>query len=74
MSHDLRSYARQTNFRLVLGFLLLLFILGDGLIYIFYGRNAAAMGLICLGMGLAPALLIWLVLMILGWMVSKVNR
>ena len=53
MSRDLRQYARQTNFRLIVGFILLLFIVGDGLIYLFYGQGAALMGLICLLGGFA---------------------
>ena len=69
MSRDLRRYARQTNVRLLVGFSLLLFIVGDGLIYVFYGRGAALMGLFCLAAGLAPLLLIWLVLWLMDWVV-----
>jgi hypothetical protein len=36
MSRDLRKYIRQTNVRLVVGALVLLFVVGDGLIYLFY--------------------------------------
>ena len=43
---DLRRYANQTNFRLIVGGLLLLFIVGDGLIYIIYGSAAAISGLL----------------------------
>ncbi len=43
MARDLRKYASQTNFRLVVGGLLLLFIIGDGLIYYFYGKGAAVL-------------------------------
>lgn len=71
MTRDLRRYSRQTNFRLLLGFLLLAFLLGDGLIYLFMGRNAALMGLVCLTLGLAPALLVWLLLGLMGWLVKK---
>jgi len=69
VSRDLRRYARQTNVRLLVGFSLLLFIVGDGLIYVFYGRGAALMGLFCLAAGLAPLLLIWLVLWLMDWVV-----
>ncbi|MCI0521550.1 MAG: hypothetical protein L0Z70_15000 [Chloroflexi bacterium] len=71
MPGDLRRYARQTNARLLVGFLLILFLLGDGLIYLFYGREAAWMGLICLLLGLAPAALVWLLLWILEWVVKR---
>jgi hypothetical protein len=62
MTKDLRRYAKQTNTRLILGGFLILFIIGDGLIYIFYGTGAAMMGLVCLFAGVFPLLLIWLAL------------
>jgi hypothetical protein len=73
MSRDLRQYARQTNFRLIAGFILVLFIIGDGLIYVFFGREAAVMGLICLVAGIAPVLLILLGLWIIDWIVRRNN-
>ena len=73
MGRDLRQYARQTNLRLIIGFMLLLFIVGDGLIYIFYGRNAALMGLLCLLAGLIPLVLILLTLWLIDW-VAKSNK
>jgi hypothetical protein len=74
MANDLRRYAKQTNTRLILGGFLILFILGDGLIYLFYGRGAAAMGLICLLAGLFPLLLIWLALTGIEWLSKRANR
>ena len=71
MTRDLRSYARQTSIRLLVGFFLLVFLVGDGLIYLFMGRNAAIMGLVCLVLGLAPAVLVWLLLVGIGWLVKK---
>ena len=71
MSRDLRRYARQTNVHLMAGFILLLFVVGDGLIYWIYGRNAALLGLMCLVLGLLPLLLIWLVLVGLEWWVKR---
>ena len=73
MSRDLRQYARQTNFRLVVGFFLVLFIIGNGLIYMFLGREAAIMGLICLVAGIAPIILILLALWIIDWIVRRNN-
>ncbi len=35
---DLRKYASQTTFRIVVGALLLLFIVGVGLIWVIYGQ------------------------------------
>jgi len=68
---DLRRYARQTNLRLFVGFLLLLFSVGLGLIYIFYGRRAAMFGLTCLFLGLAPLGLIFGGLWLLGWIARR---
>jgi TM2 domain-containing membrane protein YozV len=71
MTRDLRKYSRQTQNRLILGFLALVFFLGDGLIYLFWGREAALMGLICLLLGLTPAVLVWGFLILLDWLVRK---
>lgn len=74
MGRDLRRYASQTNVRLGIGGILLLFVVGDGLIYLIYGRGAALMGLLCLLLGLAPLALIWLALTGLDWVVKRANR
>jgi hypothetical protein len=74
MGRDLRRYASQTNVRLGIGGILLLFIVGDGLIYVIYGRGAALMGMLCLILGLAPLTLIWLALTGLDWVVKKADR
>ena len=68
---DLRKYERQTRFRLILGALLLIFIVGDGLIYVIYGPRAALMGLLCIGAGVLPVLLIIVILQIMDWVVRK---
>lgn len=73
MVSDLRRYARQTNVRLVAGFLLILFVIGDGLIWWFYGRQAALLGLVCLLAGLAPLILIALFLWLLDLVVQRNN-
>ncbi len=73
MGHDLRKYARQTNLRLVVGFLLILFLIGDGLILIFYGKGAALLGAICMVVGLVPIVLIILALWGIEW-IAKKNR
>jgi len=74
MTRDLRKYAKQTNLRLLIGFFVLLLLIGIGLIYLFYGRDAALMGLICTGAALVPAVLIWLVLWVMGYIVKKANE
>jgi hypothetical protein len=67
MSRDLRKYARQTNIRLAIGAVLLLFIIGDGLIYIFYGGGAALTGILCLLGGMIPVVLVVLILILFEW-------
>jgi TM2 domain-containing membrane protein YozV len=74
MTRDLRRYARQTNWRLLAGFIALLFIVGDGLIYVLYGAGAAVTGLLCLLAGLAPLLVIWLFLALLDWVARRANE
>ena len=73
MGSDLRRYARQTNLRLVIGFSLLLFIVGDGLIWLIYGRDAAILGFICLLAGLFPLVLIGLILWGMDWLLERRN-
>jgi TM2 domain-containing membrane protein YozV len=70
MSRDLRKFASQTNTRLALGGLILLFVVGDGLIYLVYGGSAALFGFLCLVAGLSPVVLIWLVL----WLIERIKN
>ncbi len=74
MSRDLRKYAEQTSVQLGAGALILLFLVGDGLIYFIYGESAAMMGLICFLIGLAPVLIIVLIMLLLNWIVKLANR
>ena len=74
MSRDLRSYARSTNVRLGVGAFFLLFVIGIGLIYLVYGREAALLGFFCLLAALVPILLILLVLWITDWIVKRAGR
>ncbi len=71
MSRDLRKYTSSTQTRLILGFLLLVFLVGDGLIFIFYGRGAGLAGLICLLGVLLPVLLVVFFLRIAERLVKK---
>ena len=71
---DLRKYARQTNVQLFIGFLLLLIIVGEGLIFVFYGVAGAISGLLCFLAGLAPLVLIWFALVGIDWIVKRANE
>lgn len=73
MKRDLRKFAQKTNIYLMLGFFFLLLIVGDGLIYLFYGQGAAITGLICILGGLTPVLVIMGILFLLDLVVKKAN-
>jgi len=69
--HDLRAYSRQTLVRLVFGGLLIIIIIAEILIYLFYGRSAAISGFLCILLGLIPLGLIWLFFIGLEWLVKR---
>ena len=71
MKRDLRAYARQTNVRLAVGALVLLFGVGVGLIYFVYGGGAASFALFCLLAGLAPIVLILLIFLAIDWILRS---
>lgn len=73
MTRDLRRYTRQTNIRLLAGFVLLLLFVGDGLIYMVYGPAAAISGIICILAGLAPLALVFLSLYVLEVIAKRAN-
>lgn len=48
---NLRRHRSQTDRNLLLGFFAVLFVVGGGLIWLVYGRGAAALGLACMALG-----------------------
>ena len=74
MTRDLRKYARNTTIRLFAGFIILLLTVGGSLIYMIYGVEGTIMGLICLLAGLAPLVLIALILWVMEWIVKRANE
>lgn len=74
MGHDLRKYRQQTIFRLIIGALILLFIVGGGLIYIIYGPQSAITAILCLTGSLIPVASVILILKLLDWIVHKANN
>lgn len=67
---DLRAYARSTQARLLGGALLLLFTVGVGLIYVFYGPGGAALAFLCLLGSLLP-----MALVVIGlWIIDAIAR
>ena len=73
MSRDLRKFSQNTNVRLAIGFVVLLLVVGDGLIYLIYGRSAALMGIVCILGGLAPIVLIAGLMFLIDQVVKKAN-
>ena len=71
MSRDLREYTKNTKTRLVIGFLALIFLVGDGLILLFYGKEAGIFGLVCMLGALIPVLLVIIFLVIADKVVKK---
>ncbi len=74
MSRDLRKYMKETNTRLVIGALLLLFIVGLGLTWWIYGLGAAVMGFVCILAALIPIGLILLLLNFSDWILKRAGR
>ena len=74
MTRDLRKFAQQTNIQLIVGGLLVLFIIGDGLILIMYGPASALFGLLCIGIGLIPVVIIYAVFVLMDWIVKNARR
>jgi hypothetical protein len=71
---DLKKYDNQTITRLIVGGIIIIFLVGDGLIYVIYGQQAALMGLLCLVGGLIPMGLIMGVIWLMDWIVKRANR
>ncbi|MGD8812894.1 MAG: hypothetical protein PVI78_00305 [Anaerolineales bacterium] len=67
---DLRDYARKTQIRLAFG-AILLFVIGDGLVWWLYGWPAARSALLCTGFGILLMFLITAWLWFLRWFVSR---
>ena len=74
MSRDLRKYMRDTNTRIVIGAILMLFIVGVGLIWLIYGFGAAVTGFLCILAAFIPIGLIFLSLFGMDWIVKRANR
>jgi hypothetical protein len=73
MKRDLRQYARSTTTRLIVGALILVFIIGDGLIALIYGRQAGLFAAFCTGIGVLPLLLIVGWLWLIEWIARRID-
>ena len=74
MARDLRKYASQTTVQLIIGGLILLFLVGLGLIWYFYGLQAALLGLVCMLGGLVPIILVVFLMSGLDAIMKKINK
>jgi hypothetical protein len=74
VSRDLRKYRRQTTFRLIVGGILLLFVVGTGLIYLIYGQSAALSGFVCLAIGMIPLVAILLFFWVIDWIIKRYHN
>lgn len=66
-SFDARRFAHSTEARLVIAFFVLLYGVGGGLIWLFYGQSAALLGLACITGGLFFFLLLYGIMIVIGY-------
>jgi uncharacterized membrane protein len=70
---DLRKYASQTSFRLIVGGISMVIIAGVTATWLIYGKSAALSALICIGIGLLPIAVIILVFILINALLRKYN-
>jgi hypothetical protein len=70
---DLRKYASQTSFRLIVGGISIVIIAGVTATWLIYGKSAALSALICIGIGLLPIAVIILVFILINALLRKYN-
>jgi len=68
---DLRKYAKNTDMHLIIGFFVLLIVVGLGLVFFIWGAGAAVTGLICVGVALLPVLAVLGVVWILDYLARR---
>ncbi len=71
---DLRRYAQSTTRRLLLGGLLLVFLVGDGLVWLIYGDAAGRAALLCSGLGIGLLVLIFAALEVVSRAARKARE
>lgn len=68
---DPLRYVRTTEGQLVVGFFVLLYVVGGGLIWLFYGQRGAFVGWLCMTGGLLVFLLLYGLMALVGWWANK---
>lgn len=74
MPNDLNKYTNDTIRRLIYGTLIILFTVGLGLIWFFYGARAAGMGFLCLIGASVPVLLIIGVIFGMDFFMKRIDK
>jgi len=74
MSRDLRQYSRQTIIRLIIGGFIAVFIVGNGLIYIIFGPEAALTGFTCMLGGLFPIIAILAIFYFFDFIIRRFKK
>lgn len=74
MANNLKQYNNETIRRLIYGTLIILFTVGLGLIWAFYGAGAAGMGLLCLIGASVPVLLVISVIFGMDFFMHKMDK
>jgi apolipoprotein N-acyltransferase len=69
-----RAHRARTDRNLLLGFFALLFIVGGGLIWVFYGAGAAALGVACIALGAILTGLLALLMAGLQWLSDRLEE
>ena len=64
-------FVRSTEGQLVVGFFVLLYVLGGGLIWFFYGMGGALLGWVCMTGGLLFFLLLYAIVSLFGWWANR---
>lgn len=70
-SFTARRFAKSTEGQLVIAFFVLLYGVGGGLIWLFYGRAAALLGLACISGGMLFFLLLYAIMLLIGYLASE---
>ena len=68
---DPLRFARSTEGHLVIGFFVLLYVVGGGLIWYFYGLGGALLGWLCMTGGLLFFLLLYAIVSAIGWWANR---
>jgi hypothetical protein len=68
---DPRRFVRTTEGQLVIGFFLILYVVGGALIWLYYGPGGAIAGWLCITGGLIFFLLLYGLVSLVGWWADR---